>query len=53
MSYFNDINLSSKRGEHETYEEYKARRKKNNASVKMHLKGFLKDDNKTKLTKKK
>ncbi len=52
MSYFNDINLSPKRGEHETYEEYKARRKKNNASVKMHLKGFLKDDNKT-LTKKK
>tara|TARA_R110000772_G_scaffold63077_2_gene141433 strand:- start:2729 stop:2890 length:162 start_codon:yes stop_codon:yes gene_type:complete len=53
MGYYDDVNLSNKRGEHETYEEYKARRKKNNASVKTHLAGFDKDENKTKLTKKK
>ncbi len=43
MGYYDDINLSNKRGKDETYEEYRARRKKNNASVKIHLGGMFKD----------
>ena len=36
-----DYNLSSKRGDGESFAKYKERRKKNNIRIKEHLKGEL------------
>ena len=41
MGYFDNKNLSAKRGHNESFKDYKERMKKNNNSVKMHLKGEL------------
>ena len=41
MGYFDKINLSDKRSENESFEEYKERIKKNKIKIKMHLKGDL------------
>ena len=37
--YFEKINLSNKRSDDETFDEYRQRLKKNKVSIKMHLKG--------------
>lgn len=39
MKYFDKINLSNKRSENETFDQYKERLKKNKIKVKMHLQG--------------
>ena len=39
MGHFDKINLSDKRSENETFDEYKTRLKKNKIMIKMHLKG--------------
>lgn len=41
MGYFDKINLSDKRSENESFEEYKERIKKNKIKIKMHLKGDI------------
>ena len=41
MGYFDKINLSDKRSENETFDEYKTRLKKNKIMIKMHMKGDL------------
>ena len=37
--YFEKINLSNKRSDDETFDEYRQRLKKNKVSINMHLKG--------------
>ena len=39
MGYFDKINLSNKRAENESYEQYKIRLKKNKIKVQEHLRG--------------
>jgi hypothetical protein len=41
MGYFNNINISNKRSDDETYAEYRVRLLKNNNSIKTHLKGEI------------
>ena len=45
--HFEEINLSNKRSENESFDEYKERLKKNNIKIKMHLKGDVVWDSKT------
>lgn len=47
MRFFDNINLSAKRGRDESYEQYKDRMKKNNVRIKMHLKGEVVWDSRT------
>lgn len=37
--FFDKINLSNKRSDDETFDQYKERLKKNHVKIKMHLKG--------------
>ena len=41
MEFFKDINLSNKRDDKETYDQYKERRLKNYERIKAYLKGDL------------
>ena len=41
MKYFDKINLSNKRSENESFDEYKTRLKKNKMMIKMHMNGDL------------
>jgi hypothetical protein len=41
MGYFDNINISNKRGKNESYENYRIRLKKVKNQIKMHLKGEI------------
>lgn len=41
MGHFDDVNLSNKRSDDESFQEYKDRIKKNKIKIQMHLKGEI------------